>query len=141
LKLKSSINVKCQLPSTAPVHCPGTQILLGGKGRRGHLIAAEVEEVVADGVEASSDTPAVVDSAGAGIGAGTAVAEVVDIVVAEVAGTAAAAVEVADIAPAELAPAAAAGAPLDPHDAHAHSIHHLGHVAAQIDPSTIFDGP
>lgn len=96
--------------------------------------------MVADDVEASSDTPAVVvDSAGAGTAAGTAVAEAVDIVAAEAVGTAVA-VGVADMVPAELGPAAPA-APLDPYDVHAHSTHHPGHVAAQIDPSTIFDAP
>lgn len=110
------------------------QIQLCGKGRRGHLNEAEAEVVVADAAEASSDTPVVVENAALG----TAGEEAVGIDIEEVAGTAA--VGVVDIAPAGLVPAAAA-APLGPDDGRARSTHHLGHAAAQTDPSAIFDVP
>lgn len=96
------------------------------------MVVAEL--VVAEAVEVPSNTRAVVDS----VAAGTAAAEAAGTAVVEDAGNAAAA-GVAGIAPAVLVPAVAA--PLDPYDGHAHSIHHLGHVAAQKDPSRIFDGP
>lgn len=126
-------NANLQVTSTVLVHYPGMQIQLGGKGRRGHLNEAEAEAVVADAVEASSDTPVVVEN----VASGTAGEEAVGIDIEEVAGTAA--VGVVDIAPAGLDPAAAA--PLVPDDGHARSTHHLGHAAAQTDPSTIFDVP
>lgn len=88
--------------------------------------------MVADAAEASSDTPVAVENAATG----TAGEEAVGNDIEEVAGTAAAGV--VDIAPAEHVPAAA---PLAPYDAHARSTHHLGHAAAQTDPSTIFDVP
>ena len=126
-------NANFQVPSTVLVHCPGMEIQLGGKGRRGHLNEAEAEVVVADAAGASLDTPVVVENAASG----TAGEEAVGIDIEEVAGTAA--VRVVDIAPAGLVPAAAA--PLAPDDGRARSTHRLGHAAAQTDPSTIFGVP
>lgn len=122
---------KYSMAPTALVHSPDMQILLGGRGYRGHLLWVVAGVVVAGVVEVSSSTLAVVDNAVAGTAAAEAVGNAV--------GTAAEGV--ADIDLAELAPAAAAAAPLAPYDARVHSTHHLGHVAAQINPLTIFDAP
>lgn len=92
------------------------------------------ELVVVDAVEVPWGTLEVVDSTAVGTAAAGAVGTAVAGDVGNAAGVA-----VADIAPAELVPAVAA--PLDPCDAHAHSTHHLGHVAARKGPLRKFDGP